>query len=220
MLLPWVRCGRAEDHSGDGQWRFTQHTCWRSDVNMKRFTSNTDHVLCGWALLAHPEPIFHSLGWGNFWQILLTTYWAGEAWADVNLWSSCPRWNGYKSKASTMGKIMVLGAAKSQNTVWWDFSPKHSLEDENIKCYKAINHVCLVTQWNTWYCVALPNLVFPSKLFEAHCRISVTEEAILTLPQGCWAGQLSHLSCNPQWQTIYPWWKWSGLLQKSTCTAL
>lgn len=38
---------------------------------------------------------------------------------------------------TTMGRMMILGEAKCQNTFWWDFSPKHNLEDENIKCYKA-----------------------------------------------------------------------------------
>lgn len=36
-----------------------------------------------------------------------------------------------------MGRMMILGEAKCQNTFWWDFFPKHNLEDENIKCYKA-----------------------------------------------------------------------------------
>lgn len=36
-----------------------------------------------------------------------------------------------------MGRMMILGEAKSQNTFWWDISPKNSLKDENIKFYKA-----------------------------------------------------------------------------------
>lgn len=93
-----------------------------------------------------------------------------------------------------MGRTMILGEVKCQNIFWWDSSPKHSLGDENIKCYKA----CVLSPSKTQYCVVLQDLVSPSKLFKAHHGISVTKGAVLTLPQGCCDRQLSHLPFNPQ----------------------
>lgn len=127
---------------------------------------------------------------------------------------ACPEWNGQESKVSSVGKMMVLWEEKVKILV---ISPKHSLENENIKCYKATDQVCLVAHWNTWHCVALQNLVSPSKLFKAYCGISVTGYCGISVT-GCCDRQLSYLPFNPQCQTIYPWHNevdpWRNLLSE------
>lgn len=60
-----------------------------------------------------------------------------------------------------MGRMMILGEAKCQNTFCWDFSPKHNLEDENIKCYKA--------------CVMSPSKTHSIVLF---CKIWCLQESL------------------------------------------
>lgn len=92
---------------------------------------------------------------------------------------------------SSMGEMMVLGEEKVK--IHFGFSPKHSLENENIKCYKATSHVmsCHKVKDMALCCTAKPGV--SKQAFKAHCGISVA---------GCCDGKLSYLPFNPQGQTF------------------
>lgn len=62
-----------------------------------------------------------------------------ETCTDVLSQSVGPERNGQESKVSSMGKMLVLGEEKVK--IHFGFSPKHSLESENIKCHKVTNQV-------------------------------------------------------------------------------
>lgn len=83
-----------------------------------------------------------------------------------------------------MGQMMILGEAKYQNTFRWDFSPKHHLEDENIKCYKA----CVLSPSKTHSIVMSCKICCLQVSCSKPTMASVTRRAVLTFPKDAVTG--------------------------------